>query len=195
MSINAIRQSFWVASDLLQPDWRKCWAPVIVTNRQVSRSMPVGWDSSCIRRPFDDLGCVFDDLGTCLLTIWGGRASGFKMPEISTSMSSTNLAVSTISLITPWLNCENDPNYNHASQLIILIPSFPLSSLSKVLQCHGWMDRDRQVVVDGVDRVPWPGVWTRGSHWFKYKYGTDKDQSWQQVQNLFIKVDKFAPFI
>ena len=95
-----------------------------MTNRQVSRSMPVGWDSSCIRRPFDDLGRVFDDLGrvfddlgTCLLTIWGGRASGFKMPEISTSMSSTNLAVSTISLITPWLNCENDPNYNHASQL------------------------------------------------------------------------------
>ena len=126
--------------------------------------MPVGWDSSCIRRPFDDLGRVFDDLGrvfddlgTCLLTIWGGRASGFKMPEISTSMSSTNLAVSTISLITPWLNCENDPNDNHASELScenIPNPLLPSFLLLKVLQCHGWMDRDRQVVVDGVDRVP-----------------------------------------
>ena len=128
-----------------------------MTNRQLSRSMPVGWDSSCIRRPFDDLGRVFDDLGTCLLTIWGGRASGFKMPEISTSMSSTNLAVSTISLITPWLNCENDPNDNHASELScenIPNPLLPSFLLLKVLQCHGWMDRERQVVVDGVDRVP-----------------------------------------
>ena len=86
----------------------------------------------------------------------GRRASGFKMPEISTSMSSTNLAVSTISLITPWLNCENDPNDNHAPELSCENNPNPLllSFLLKFLQCHGWMDRERQVVVDGVDRVP-----------------------------------------
>ena len=151
---------------------------------------PIWRSGTCIWR---SRTCIWRS-GDVPLDNLGRRASGFKMREISTSMSSTNLAVSTISLITPWLNCENDPNDNHASQLscennpnpLLPIKSFTMPRLDGQGQTScGWWSGQGSLTMSVDEGVTLIEIKAR------YTQGLELATS----TNISIKVDRFAPFI